>query len=689
MKKWYIMLLLVLTFSLCSAANAEHKMVAAGENTYIYATAQVNGALVCLDSSSRLQIYDLSTEKFQEIEMPQDACDILSFHGCVYGAAFGSGTLTHLLNENGQQPAQPQDITIPLDLSWDEYYMSSFQADGNVLYFEVASFYSEDRWLYRYDLSTGDIAGIKNLGVFNYAVYQGTKVFLLQYKEDGRTVSTLDFTTKAIQPLFVPSGDAGGLVYDSSADRLYYTGESKLMAYQPGGEARCVSVIPFSSQQAHAVLLQDRYFVAMGNGGLMYFYDLTAQQNTQQLKVLGGYSGDSGHKAFLLSHPQVSVDVSQDVFEVGSTEDFIQGLITGTLDYDVMRMQTTDFDLSLLTRKGYCAPIDSPLLHEKVLQMYPQMQAAALQGGTLYAVPARVSVPMWESCYIPNWLSAGLSPDEIPASYTEFLDFIVSWSQANSFYVINEMGEYRSFLFSMLLGRYTALYEYSGEALTFDTPLFRDLLQQTKAVAAQLEGLPADGPALFFYGDVFSSDALMALPLGEGLPPLIKGSLTVYVINPRSPRQALAIEYIESCLNNLTGRELLQLYPDEHQPVEQASYASVMEQLEAEEAQLQSQLDAATEPVAHQEIRQQLDALQQQKEAREAYRYQISPQQIEEYHQQIAPALIFPGPSVFDSASGDLLQSIIRRYLDGAINEQTLIDELDSKIRIMQLEAGL
>lgn len=74
--------------------------------------------------------------------------------------------------------------------------------------------------------------------------------------------------------------------------------------------------------------------------------------------------------------------------------------------------------------------------------MYPAMQDAIGMDGTLYAVPIAVSASPWETYNEVIWSAAGLSSEQLPSTFPEFLAFVSEWAQDDREYAINEFGDY-------------------------------------------------------------------------------------------------------------------------------------------------------------------------------------------------------------------------------------------------------
>lgn len=694
MKKWNWCLLVILCLLFTSTAEAEHKLLDIGDNQRVMDSAVVgNRAYFLTDSAGELKMLTPESQELVTVYEPSSDTEmsfqaLIDLSDGVFASQTGSGSLVQLITADGSIPAEPSIIQIPLDISWDEYYMDRFAAVDETIYFVLCSLISDEYQLCRFERDSDALMQIPYQNINAYLPYKEGKVLLEKYDDAGMALFEYDWETRESLPVGTLPQSTSGLYYDMDRDLLYYSSGSILVKCSLGASTEKLGPISFDSSFATASMIDGRYYVSIGSTGLIYLFDITSETKLQSLSVLGGWNGESGHKVFLMEHPDVAINTSDNTFEIGSTQNFIQGLLTGALSHDVIRFQTNDFDLSLLMKKGYCESIDSSsYAYQQVMQMYPSMRSAITMDGALYAVPMAVSASPWETYYDTLWSNAGLTSEQLPKTFPEFLDFVSAWAEDDQEYAINEFGDYRKWLVNMLLNRYTALYEYTHETLTFDTELFRQSLEKISDAAETLQDFQIIGPPLFGYGDILY-DKLLALPLANELPAVISANMTVYVINPLSENKELALDYINCLLQNMDDKNRIALYPDEDDPVEDSRFSYNITAWNEEDERLQKQLESVEDGIARKELEEKLEQHKAAYNTLMQYRYSISQQSVDYYKQVVAPSLIFPNTGLFASnaLTGEMMNDLIERYIDGTLDAASLIRELDNKIKLMQLE---
>src|SRR5699024_3037561 len=79
----------------------------------------------------------------------------------------------------------------------------------------------------------------------------------------------------------------------------------------------------------------------------------------------------------------------------------------------------------------------------------------------------------------------------------------------------------------------------------------------------------------------------------EGETPAIQASLSVYVLNPNSPRLDLAVQFLEYVSAHPDDRMRIALHPQENEPARPADYEDKVAQLQGEIDALSAQLETA------------------------------------------------------------------------------------------------
>lgn len=228
-------------------------------------------------------------------------------------------------------------------------------------------------------------------------------------------------------------------------------------------------------------------------------------------------------------------------------------------------MTSSSFDLKRMFSKGYCSPLSSSaVLTEKLSEMYEPIQRLLTHDDNIYGAPFHCYVGYYTYC--PDaWAEAGLTAEDVPTSFVEYLDFLEAWAEhirdnpedeisVSNAFDSEQYGEhsYISYLVDRLITNHIMQCNYAGEPLRFDTPLFRELLERCQSIGTDLYLYEPEQKAdLALFEDLYGMRELkhlVPLRLTSDQPVLIKATLYTAFLNVRSQHQALATEYLEDCV---------------------------------------------------------------------------------------------------------------------------------------------
>lgn len=567
---------------------------------------------------------------------------------------------------------------------------------GDDYYFVINYTDSGRETLCRFDLRTGKLERMSLPGDFwDLCLPYGEDALLIgrQLENDSAEVTlfALDWKTQKQRKVAVLPEGCGCIAYNAAEDTLCYTVGSRLIRRSGisgmDEELLVLSIEPFGRYSA----LLDGNRIAVSDGELIQVISLHPQERSKCLTLVGVDTGNAAFRAFVQENQDMALDI-RDNWQFTSAQQLAQELLLGTLDFDVMALRTSQYDLDILIEKGYCADLtQDERIAAGIKEMYPWAQAACRRGDALYAVPSQVGLQGWDAVCRNNWESAGLTEAELPVTFDEFLDFVGEFpdSGAGEARVIYPERDGKAWMLRMLMRRYIARYEKQGERVIFDTPLFRQLLAKTAQASRKLK-MGQMAPALFeeTSGDFWMNDFL-ALPLSQDAI-AYPAAVTVYIVNPRSPRIKEALDYVACVLENLEPADERCLYPDATEAVENPYFAKEYAAFQAKLKELTQSMERAKTEKEKISYQAQLDQLnvRRSEEYWERRRYAITAEEVANYHAFVGPYLYVQGPSLMDETTenGRAICQTLRRYLDGNLDDERLIAELDQKLRLMRLE---
>lgn len=307
------------------------------------------------------------------------------------------------------------------------------------------------------------------------------------------------------------------------------------------------------------------------------------------------------------------------------------------------------------------------------------------------------------------WESLGLTEDDLPTSLPELYDFAATGCGTTARTIpkfpSSTLGSYSSqLLYSLLLNDYIAYMQKQGGELVFDTPVFRRLMEGFSAIDFEeiLSVQDQDEDTYWTPNALFSTSMSVGylsyqderfqplyLSLEEGGEPFIGMNLNVMTINPRTKRMDQALLYVSEYLDNLdkTSANIV-LFPDHNDPVENDYYQSNLEDMQESLAKMQESLENASEE-NRAEIEQQIQWQEESIADWENYRYSVTAEQIADYRENVAPLIYVIRQNVFlnaDTSATSEINKLLMQYIEGAVNLDSLVRELDQRVRLMQLE---
>ena len=494
--------------------------------------------------------------------------------------------------------------------------------------------------------------------------------------------------------------------YDETSDILYFPTEDRLYRSVSLGALEPCAYLNLQYVPS-GLLAYDGFFYIYDDNNTAWVWTRSdtdpAKMPANPLRI-ATYFRDDIMTAFANEHPEIPVITTDSSF---SAEDVTQSMISSSDAADIYAVDMNWGVFDALLKKGYCVDLSSSqVLMDAVQRMNPEFTKSFFVDGKLYAFP--YSVNAQGLGYSPSVLEAlGLTEDDLPKTYLEFLDFCVTWvDDYADEYADLSLFEYvynvRTMLFTDLMDRYMDYSYVSGENMSFDTPLMRKLLAKLEEVLPQLKTLEddssdnmvffsSDGPTALFdlYVDPIPQEYVsydykpLLLPLDEGLDVAANMSMRVYLVNPNSKNQEAAVTFLEYLAQHMDASMKIALCPDENTPIEDPYTEKYIQQTQDTLAQLRQQREEAAdadkrsfdEMIADQEST--LTMLEQQK-------YRISAEQIAAYR-AVEPYLHVVSNTLYSTLAGDS-SNAMQRYVDGEMSTEQFIRECDRILRMIQLE---
>lgn len=547
---------------------------------------------------------------------------------------------------------------------------------------------------------------------------------LVMYWDQENAYSGDEITMPVIQRLDIATGETTDCIsmtdtnmtsfcYDAASDTLYIpTQDTLYRSVGFGALEPCAYLnLQYISWGTNGLVLDGKFYIATsfnGNGWSCANTDPSLMP-ARALRIGTSFRDDT-MAGFMNAHPDIPI-VLADVNSF-SADQLAQSMVSGNDAADIYSLSLSYGSFDQLRQKGYCVDLsNSEVLLNAVKQMNPDFTASFYQDGKLYAFPESASAIGFG--YSPSALEKiGLTEDDLPKTYLEFIDFAVMWIEDYADeYPDLSLFEYnydvRNMFIGVIISRYVAYTATTGENLNFDTPLMHKLLNKLDSALPKLKELnPEDENQGFGMGFVTTSGGEttslftesmdltpqqytwgdykpLLLPLDEGLEPAETLNLQIYLVNPNSECQREAITFLEYLAEHMDETTKIALYPDENTPVEDPHMARYLA-----DAQKQLEDAKASKETADDADKRNWDDTISMYEDNIAYYesnlYFVSADAIAQYR-SIEPYLHVYTNSLYASLSTDGAK-LLQRYLDNEINSDQFIKEFNRIIRMIQLE---
>ena len=518
----------------------------------------------------------------------------------------------------------------------------------------------------------------------------------LEYKE----IAIFDPANDSLSPFGqVSENNTGGFSYSPKEDTLYYVKQGVIYTLKQGetqGEAAAYTGNQRVGRGGRGWITQEGLYVLAGgdpNGILVKNTD--PAYRAQTVLTLYGHNDTSAAtaKAFQQNYPEIALTQSDgDTEQYRTGQAITQAIQSGDTKVDIFFVDPQRMDFEMVMKKEYAYPLNgSALISERAAKFYPYVQRAISQNGQFYALPT-YSAPNGMLSYSQKvWEELGLRDEDVPTTYMEFLDLAARWEnqikkEQPGYYFINGSDLlYKADLVYLIVDEYVRHYQQQGQLLTFDTPLFRELMEKINAMNLPAEWNPEqsdgfeddeEGKALFKTvsyllagGNMDIDDTRnLFLPLKEGMEPAVMTRAQIAFINPASQHPEEALRYLETLITNYEPQDQIAMFSDKNEPVQNEGYFDKYRQeKEGELETLKAYLLEAQEEV-----------------------WEISPKDIETFN-QVLPNICFPTTELFYSMDGegdgaDVLWNLENNYINGAISLDEFIKQADQRIEMSSLE---
>lgn len=656
---------------------------------------------------------------------------------CLYGFDESSRQVMRLVDGTGSAAVQPlctleakEEEPSEDGIYYGSYVNSMFVQDGEVV--RLTENYGEGEsslLVERYALDTGKLIAQQGVDSTLRALcaYKDGKYLALVQPVPGpedmeapmTQIAVYDPATGGTTLVATLNGSyLNNLTYDRESDTAYYCGDATIYAVPLAtGESRVSAYLPVNAWSG-----SDTTFAAISGGMIVYANGdgtyvrrLDAPEMAAGALTVANEGGTTKHMAVVAEHPELNVTLASNYPQ--TMEELTTAMVSGTGSMDVLCLTTSYNPVERLIDKGYAADMSGyPELMAVVGRMDPRFTQSVMRDGKLYALPVALSTnTLGVNADVMEKL--GLTESDLPTTWLEFLDFAANYyydyGEENADVVLMDLNMRRS-LFQMIRDQYVAAQLRDTGSVSFDTPLFRKLMQALEAIDfTELDPYEVKGDKVWEGNDanefyekqqLFTryseasprsmgqsgygrSNQPLVLRLDAETEPVLPVSMTVMIVNPRSTRMDQAAAYLTAYAGHYDAEtENIMFFPDQNDPVPNSYYEVQKQSYEESLRDVDSRIEKAdeSEKASLRETREQiqgyLDELENQ-------RMSVTEEMIQAYREQVAPYLyVTPQTPLTNPESSNELDTLTSQYLDHAIDLDTYIREMDQRVRMMMLE---
>lgn len=610
------------------------------------------------------------------------------------------------------------------------------------LYMKFYNYEEKQNDLYSFDIKTGERKAYSVLHLQTAAEYEDGKLIAAQLNP----TDAYDYQTGTMKKpqlvVFDPANDSMeelGVSLPAAEDNntvssLYYDqGQKALFTYTDTDLYRLEG--DFSAPQLIGYLPMFGNFWPLTNGGLqplpdgrlavgfgqnVYIRPTTdaGLQGVTVLSIGGGIMDPNIFTRVLMEMDDVTLRRMEGINYGLNQEQLASMFLTGSVNVDILPINVYSFDLEKLIEKGYLANIsDNADIKNYMDSMAKNLSGPVMREDAIYAMPMSLML-FPSSAYTKRFEALGL---EVPKDMRQLLALAQRWvEEYNDEYpeytLISNNVSLKEALRNIFMDRYMTNRFGNGEDLTFDTPLFREMMTQIETMnygdldpkidwespesARSMEDFwqkkalleTGMGYEPRYYKDIQSADGgenafeVMVLPLEESQDAYQVVDISMLAVLSTSPNQETAKRFLAKVIEKLHPVDKLAMDLSKSESLPNPDYDRQMAEMEKNLASVQAAYDKA-EGAAKSNLEEQLTYMTKYVEqSREGNKYLITAEQLDEIHQLIAKLYIFTGLQNAQRQAYYQNSDVLGQYYAGTISLDQMIRQMDDKMRLLRME---
>lgn len=616
------------------------------------------------------------------------------------------------------------------------------QVVDGLLYIKRYSWENTTHDLFTYDLKTGQKTALDLKYASAFTPYKDGKFVVVQfdynnsydpqtgdpippklavYNPQDKSLETLDTVLKT-PPM---GGGIPHFYYDKGEDALFTYTDSDIYRYDGDlKEAKLIGYLP----------MYNNFFgggdvMPLPDGRLAFCFSQNIFLREKTEKDLDSYSVlrmagtlDDGQilTRILMEMDKVvirSVDNVQ--YNQISEEQLAAMFLTRNVPVDIMVINSNSFDIEKLIEKGYLADLSSSAkIMDYTKSLAPNLSRSFYDGEKAYVMPVSLmAFPI--SAYLKPLAQIG---EALPTTLQEYADLALRWVEElgeknPEFIFAGDSGNLKRTLISQIIERYSVNLLGAGEELTFDTPIFKELMQKVLSAEfgdygreidwespeemAMMEEMWQKKP-LFDSGMGFDPQySVMAnrsseeegryqtllLSLEKGKPAYLEASVNLLAVMEPSQNKEVAIQFLEHFLDKMDPLIRSSLDFSVTAPIPNPNYEAELKNSENNLKRYQEQVEKA-QGAEKSNLEESLKYMQTYHENLKKHgQFRATEEDLREMHEIISHFFLFSGLGNAQRKTYWDEYDLVDQMISGVISLDQFVKQMDDKLRLVRMES--
>lgn len=612
--------------------------------------------------------------------------------------------------------------------------------DGR-LYMKAVNFEGKPIDLYSFNLTSGEKRSHQAPHLFNMVSYKDGKALAVYHDQMNMNDPLTGEMIKPELVLFNPQDDSvehlgifppapenasskSPMYYDAAEDSLYLFTDTDL--YRLDASFSILRLIGYLPMLGSYLNVANGGLLPLPDGRLAVTFGMNTFLRERTEKGLEGMTvlsfGGSLDEPVMIQRVLMEMDgvVMRRVEGVDygyvDADTLASMFLTNSVTVDLMPLNVYGFDLDKLMQKGYLADLSgSEVIRNYVGKMPSNFSRAVQLDGQVFAVPlSLMTFPLF--AYVKPFGELNL---KIPGTVKELLALAGDWAnglgEANPDYqfLANETN-LKQALSRIVLESYVNQAFGAGEELVFDTPLFRELMQNVETIPygdmnMEIDWSTPEGAALgeemanrsalfeasmgyeprYSAGMNNSGDRQhtpLILPPDTGMAGYWDVNLPMLGVLSTSKNKDTAIRFIEHYIDKMDALDKAAFDSSQSEPIPNPGYDAELKRQD-ENLRLLNERYATAESALKGTLEQDMAYFNEYIERyREQGKYLATAEDVRHLHEVVGKLYVLVG---LDNAQRQAIYGdsrLLQQYLDGAITLDQFIRQADDKLRLVRME---